>query len=75
METNFSRSPEGVITLSFKAKYFLTYMIRYLTGYLVAASRGKGSLEEMKEMLAGRGKLSCYCAPARGLELTSIKYR
>ncbi|MEA3507059.1 MAG: tRNA pseudouridine(38-40) synthase TruA [Elusimicrobiota bacterium] len=75
METGFRRSPQDLITLSFKAKYFLTYMIRYLTGYLVAAASGKGSLEELKEMLSGGGKLSNYCAPARGLELNKIKYR
>lgn len=58
--------------ISFKAPYFLTYMIRYITGFLVAVGKGKENVESLKYMLKGRGKKCCYCAPAKGLELKRI---
>ena len=62
------------ITIEFVSRYFLTYMVRYLTGYIVAIGKGQGTLETLSLMLEGKGRLCPYCAPAQGLQLTTIIY-
>ncbi|MDA3793167.1 MAG: tRNA pseudouridine(38-40) synthase TruA [Elusimicrobia bacterium] len=74
-ETNYTQTDDGLLVLSVKGEYFLTYMIRYLVGFIKAAAEGKETLDKLGDMLKGEGELSSYCAPALGLELSSIKYR
>lgn len=56
----------------FKADYFLMYMVRYLSGFLVALGRGKEGLENLKEKLEGKGDRCTRLAPAKGLELRKV---
>ena len=60
--------------ISFRAKYFLTYMLRFLVGYLVSVGKGKETLKDLKLMLNGSGQRCNYCAPACGLELKKIVF-
>lgn len=53
-------------------EYFLTYMIRYIVGFLVLIGRGKDTIERLKRLLEAEDSRSSYCAPAKGLELKRV---
>jgi tRNA pseudouridine38-40 synthase len=63
---------KNMYEFKFKGPYFLTYMIRYLVGYLIAIRKVNTDIETFESMLDGTGSASSYCAPARGLELKRI---
>lgn len=65
---------DKIYEIGFTAKYFLTYMLRYLIGFLMAIGREKETVEKLKQMLNGKGKICRYCAPAKGLELKKVLF-
>lgn len=67
-------STGNLYEITFNARYFLTYMVRYLVGFLVAIGKGKEDISNFKKMLEGRGEKCRYCAPAKGLELSEIVF-
>ncbi|MFH1414620.1 MAG: tRNA pseudouridine(38-40) synthase TruA [Elusimicrobiota bacterium] len=73
IRTSISKSG-NMHDIVFEAKYFLTHMIRYIVGYLIAVGRGQETLEDLEEMLEGKGKECIYCAPPQGLELVKVCY-
>jgi tRNA pseudouridine38-40 synthase len=64
------KKPGELFELNFKARNFLTHMIRYLTGFLIAVGKGKEDIEKLKGMLNGQGEPCICCAPPKGLILS-----
>ncbi len=60
-----------LIRINFKAKSFLRYMVRRLVGLILYYCLDKVSLEEVKELLKGRGHFP-YTAKAKGLTLKEV---
>lgn len=54
------------------ASHFLTYMIRFMVGMVIAIGRDKKTFEDLEKMLKGSGDRCNICAPARGLELKRV---
>ncbi|MBN2406446.1 MAG: tRNA pseudouridine(38-40) synthase TruA [Elusimicrobia bacterium] len=69
------KKEKDIYRISFRARYFLTYMIRYLAGYLVKIGKGRENAESLAMMLRGRGRMCDTCAPACGLELRKIWFQ
>jgi len=61
--------------MTFQARSFLTYMIRFLVGYTIGIGKGKESVENLRNMLVGKGRRCNRCAPACGLELSRIVFK
>ncbi len=74
MECNVSDNGNGLYKLNFRARYFLTYMVRFITGFLISAGKGKRNKEDLVRLLSGKGKRCNFCAPAKGLELRKVYF-
>jgi tRNA pseudouridine38-40 synthase len=71
-----AKDPDGMIQIEMEADGFLRYMVRTITGMLVACGRGKCSPETAAEILAAKDRRRAgITAPPQGLFLKEVKYR
>ncbi|MEG0077886.1 tRNA pseudouridine(38-40) synthase TruA [Anaerorhabdus sp.] len=70
----FSRNKD-ILTISYRGKGFLRYMVRMLTATLIEVGRGRLTAEDVLEMLEARDKDICkHNAEPQGLYLMKIEY-
>ncbi len=69
IEQCFIKKTGNIYKIHFQARNFLTYMIRFLVGFMIEAGKGRETEERLEMLLKGKGKKNNYCAPARGLLL------
>ena len=65
----------NVVTISFKGKGFLRYMVRMLVGTMIEVARGRVSVDEVIKIMKEKDKTSCkFNAKPYGLYLMDVKY-
>jgi tRNA pseudouridine38-40 synthase len=68
-------SDRGLVAMDVRGNAFLRNMVRILAGTLVEVGAGRRSAEQVAEILASRDRTRAgSTAPARGLELISVRY-
>ena len=65
---------DDILNIIFEGKSFYRYMVRNLVGMMIEVSRGKESIDKVKDMISSTDKISGYTAPANGLYLAKIDY-
>lgn len=64
-----------ILTISYRGKGFLRYMVRMLTATLIEVGRGRLTPEDVRNMLEARDKECCkHNAEPQGLYLMKIEY-
>lgn len=68
-------SDRGLVAMDVRGNAFLRNMVRILAGTLVEVGAGRLAAEQVAEILASRDRTRAgITAPARGLELISVRY-
>ncbi len=68
------RRSGSCIFLDVRAGGFLYHMVRRIAGLLIEVGRGKVTLPQVRDLLAGKGPLVPPTAPAKGLCLMEVSY-
>lgn len=66
---------KDIYVFKFEANGFLRSQIRVMVGFLLAISKGKLSVEDLKNQLQKKGQVHNRPAPSNGLYLSKVKYR
>lgn len=66
---------KDIYVFKFEANGFLRSQIRVMVGFLLAISKGKLSLEDLKNQLQKKEQVFNRPAPSNGLYLSKVKYR
>jgi len=66
---------KDIYVFKFEANGFLRSQIRVMVGFLLAISKGKLSLEDLKNQLQKKEQVYNRPAPSNGLYLSKVKYR
>lgn len=73
IESIYVREEEGVMILSFKARYYLWNMIRRISAAIITVGRGRATPEDVKAALAGK-EVNFGLARADALTLADTVY-
>ena len=74
-ERHSERGRGRLVTIRVSAEGFLRYMVRSITGALLAVGRGELDRETIRRAIeTGERPLSIATAPARGLTLVNVRY-
>ncbi|MCK4578494.1 MAG: tRNA pseudouridine(38-40) synthase TruA [Candidatus Marinimicrobia bacterium] len=73
--TSYWELGESQLIYHIAGNRFLHHMVRFLAGTMIEVARGRFTVTQFKDQLAGvESALSVYCAPAAGLVLEEVNY-